>query len=253
MQKNDYWQAQFYDTKHSFVAQYGVSLIDFIQFKPNMRILDIGCGTGTLTNDLVRQQATVIGIDQSHNMIHEATKQFPHLQFEQADILTYTNDHPFDVLFSNAVLHWIQDAEAAVHQMYSLLADGGQLVIEFGGKGNVVQITDALISQIQRKGIYFGEDDFPWYFPSISEYTTMLEKAGFTVNLAHLYDRPTLLNGEDGLLNWLNMFSPTFFEKIDAKTKQTIIEQTEQQLRPSLYQNGQWIADYKRLRIVAVK
>jgi trans-aconitate methyltransferase len=251
--KEDLWNANLYDQKHHFVSTYGNDLIQILNIQLGDNILDVGCGTGTLTNDIAQKGANVVGIDQSANMISTASSKYPTIPFHVMDATTLSFDQEFDFVFSNATLHWIKEAEKVAQAMYQSLKTGGKLVIEFGGKGNVETITKELIQQIKAHGFHFESNDFPWYFPSISEYTTLLETVGFEVELAHLYDRPTPLDGENGLRNWLDMFSPSFFSKMDADAKDSIMRKTVLELREKLYRNGEWIADYRRLRIIAVK
>ena len=251
--KEDLWNANLYDQKHHFVSTYGSDLVQLLTIRQGDKILDVGCGTGTLTNEIAQKGAIVVGIDQSANMISTASAKYPTISFHVMDATTMTFEQEFDFLFSNATLHWIKDAKHVAEAMYQSLKPGGKMVIEFGGKGNVETITNELIKQIHTHGLPFYSSDFPWYFPSISEYTTLLESIGFKVELAHLYDRPTPLDGENGLRNWLDMFSPTFFSKLDVVVKESIMESTVFALKEKLYRNGQWIADYRRLRIIAAK
>lgn len=80
-----------------------------------------------------------------------------------------------------------------------------------------------------------------------------MEQAGFRVIFAMYFDRPTPLEGEEGLKNWIDMFGSLFFEGIHEETKQQIIENVEKSLKPSLFENGGWIADYKRIRVIGIK
>ena len=96
-------------------------------------------------------------------------------------------------------------------------------------------------------------EQFPWYYPSIGEYTALMEKVGFRVTFAHLFVRPTPITGEDGLKNWLKMFASHFFENLDPEKQQRVIEKIEQQLKEKLFHNGQWVLDYKRLRVIGWK
>ena len=93
-----------------------------------------------------------------------------------------------------------------------------------------------------------------WYFPSVSEYSWVLEKAGFQVTYAQWYERPTeLVDVEMGLQDWIHMFALPFFEGVEAENVETIIAEVEQTIKPELYQEGKWLADYKRIRVVAQK
>ena len=94
----------------------------------------------------------------------------------------------------------------------------------------------------------------PWYFPSLGEYTSKLEARGFRVTFAIHFDRPTLLqDGRQGVTKWLSMFGATFFHGIPADELKPILEEITDILEPVYHKNGEWYADYVRLRFVAVK
>ncbi len=94
----------------------------------------------------------------------------------------------------------------------------------------------------------------PWYYPSVSEYATLLEGNGFEVRFITLFDRPTgLADGDAGLRNWIVMFGSAYLADLDAKKRETFLRKVEDKLRPDLFRDGQWWADYRRLRLVAVK
>ncbi len=92
-----------------------------------------------------------------------------------------------------------------------------------------------------------------FHFPTIGQYAPMLEKAGFKIEYAALFDRPTPQNGADGLANWIRMFVKEPFEKMEKKIKEEIISDAVSRLRDRLYQNGCWIVDYVRIQFRAVK
>ncbi|MER1986720.1 MAG: methyltransferase domain-containing protein [Solibacillus sp.] len=251
--KKDLWNADFYDSKHSFVSTYGNDVIELLNVRSGEQILDVGCGTGDLANVLHGLGAEVTGIDYSENMVALAAAKYPQIAFEVADAANLRFHTQFDAVFSNAALHWMKTPVAVIESIHKSLKPDGRFVAEFGGAGNVQTITDELIKQIRAAGIPYTDEQFPWYFPTIGEYTTLLESAGFHVGLALHFTRPTKLEGEDGLKNWLAMFSPSIFEEVAVETKEHIFNTTVENVRASLYRDGQWFADYKRLRVVAVK
>lgn len=253
MKPADNWNAELYDTKHKFVSEYGNSLIGLLSPQPSENILDLGCGTGDLSYKIGESGAHIVGIDQSENMIRQASSKYPDIAFDvqNAAKLPYTNQ--FDAVFSNAVLHWIKEPGAALEGVFRSLKQGGRFVAEFGGKGNVELITSSLIQQITETGFEFSPEQFPWYYPSIGEYTALMEKSGFYVTFAMHFDRPTPLEGEDGLKNWIRMFCTQLLEGIPEQETEMIIANTEKQLKGSLWKNGHWIADYKRIRVIGIK
>ena len=225
------WEPGLYDAVHSYVSDYGRTLVDLLAPKPGERILDLGCGTGTLTQQIFESGATGTGVDSSTEMIGQARQNYPKLDFRLADIRSFRDSMPFDAVFSNAVLHWVQPPVEAIVTVRAALGPGGRFIAEFGGKGNVAAVTAAA-------GLN------PWYFPSIGEYATLLEQNALAVSSALLFDRPTKLEGEQGLREWVTMF-------YKPPLPQELIERMEIELRPTLFRDGSWMIDYKRLRITA--
>ena len=248
---NDNWNSSLYDQKHSFVYEYGKDLLALLNPQTGERILDVGCGTGHLTAQIVALGATVIGLDSSAAMIEKAQAAYPQVEFRQADATNFSFAEPFDAIFSNAALHWVLQAEAAVKCMSQALRSGGRFVMECGGKGNIANILTALNQAMVELGQ--SEMEQSWVFHSISEYTTLLEKYGLEVNQAFLFDRPTKLEDEDGMLNWLHMFGTVRTQKLSDEMREQAFALATEKLRDVQYINGHWYADYRRLRIVARK
>lgn len=249
---NNNWDTSLYDQKHAFVYEYGKGLIPLLQPQPGELILDLGCGTGHLTHAIAESGAHVIGIDSSDSMIATAQSTYPQLEFYVKDARDFAFASPFDAIFSNATLHWIPEAEQVVRCIVASLKPGGRFVAEFGGKGNVAIITTAVHQSMQE--LLHKDIDFGWYFPTIGEYATLLEKHGMDVQSALLFERPTPLeDGEMGLRNWIQMFGERVLRDLPADMKQQVLARTEDITRDRLYHNGQWSADYTRLRIAAYK
>jgi trans-aconitate methyltransferase len=246
------WDTTCYDQRHSFVTKYGEDLLDLLAPQEGETILDIGCGTGHLTHLIAQTGAEVTGLDNSAEMIATARGSYPKIKFVLANAASFSFDKPFDAIFSNAALHWVHSAEEAVLSMSKALKMGGRLVAEFGGKGNVEQIYSTLEEAVwEIAGIRVTAQN---YFPSIGQYASLLEKHGLQVTNAMLFDRLTRLEeGEDGLENWIKMFRRSIMEQVADRIKPVIIEKVKARLRNSLFKDGAWHADYRRLRIVAYK
>lgn len=247
------WNADTYTQKHAFVFEYGAGLVDLLAPQAGELILDLGCGSGELAWEISNRGAQVVGLDASADMLAKARQQFPALDFRLGDAARFELPERFDAIFSNATLHWVPAAAAAIRQMYQHLKPGGRLVAEMGGQGNVGQIVAAVLRQLQRYGYPLAAADW-WYFPSVGEYAGLLEKQGFRVRLAQHFDRPTALaDPETGLTDWIEQFGAHFFAGVHATDKAEILAAANTELRPALWRDGQWLADYKRLRIVAEK
>jgi len=248
----DSWNAGLYKSKHLFVSQHGEDLLTILNPKPKEKILDLGCGTGELTNKIAQTGATVVGLDSSAGMIESARNSFPNIEFVLADAKDFFFEEKFDAVFSNAALHWIREAEKVVKCIANALHPKGRLVLEMGGKGNVEKIVCAVKEAIREIGSTEIEDI--WFFPTIGEYASLLEKHGFEVQYAAHFERPTKLeDGEAGLRNWIKMFGAKMFAQAAQIVQDEIIKLAEVKLRDELFQNENWYADYKRLRISARK
>jgi trans-aconitate methyltransferase len=247
------WDAGLYDEKHSFVWKMAAGLLELLEAKAGERILDVGCGTGHLTAKIATNGAQATGIDQSAEMIQEARAAYPALRFEVMDARQLVFPEKFDAVFSNATLHWIKEPERAVQSIAGVLRPGGRFVAEFGGKGNIA----ALVAAVQRAWPKAGLPQpvpNPWYYPSLAEYASLLEKHGLEVTYGLLFDRPTPLeDGERGLRNWLEMFGGVIMEKLPKDHKERLLREVQSEARPSLYRDGRWVLDYRRLQVVARK
>ena len=248
------WDANLYDNKHSFVFQYGESVLELLEVKSGERILDLGCGTGHLTEKIREQGAEVIGMDASPEMIAQAKANYPELDFVVANGASFQFDEPFDVVFTNATLHWIKDADGVIKSVYNALKPGGRFVGEFGGKGNNQLMMAATEKVLKKHGYLKNSFVLPWYYPSTAEYATKLEAGGFRVTLATHFDRPTLLqDGREGMIKWFRMFGESIFKVVPAAELTQILNEITDLLQPTNEVDRQWYADYKRLRFTAVK
>jgi trans-aconitate 2-methyltransferase len=246
------WNTALYVGEHRFVWQLGESLLQWLAPQPGERILDLGCGTGQLTDKIASSGSQAWGMDFSAEMIETARANYPHLRFTLGDARDFAIDEPLDAVFSNAVLHWIPDADAPIASIDRALKPGGRFVAEFGGKGNVAAIAQAITNTLETMG--YAQLSCPWYFPSIGDYATRLERQGFEVIQATLSDRPTPLAGEErGLANWLRMFAAGWLSPLSEDEKAQVIATLEDKLRSKLYHDGGWVADYRRIRLLAYK
>ncbi|HSZ32576.1 MAG TPA: methyltransferase domain-containing protein [Puia sp.] len=247
------WNTELYDKKHDFVSKFGEGILSYLQPKAGETILDLGCGTGDLTQEIFQKGARVIGVDNSAEMIQVAKTKFPSIEFFQADARIMNFDTPFDAIFSNAVLHWIKEKDLVIRQMHLSLKENGRIVLEFGGKGNIQQMENAMRMVLKRNGYDKNANIDFWYFPSIGEYATELEKQNFRVIHAEHFDRNTPLKGDRGMKDWFKMFGINFLNDVPEDEIEYILDEVDDILRPTHYRDGIWNADYKRIRIVAIK
>jgi SAM-dependent methyltransferase len=247
------WDASRYDAGYSFVWKHGAGVIELLAPLAGEHILDVGCGTGHLTAQIAASGAQVVGIDRSDEMIATARRNYPALRFEVADAERFRFPEVFDAVFSNAAIHWMKDQRGVASSIRQALKPGGRFVAEFGGRGNVRRIEAGLRRALRQAG-YDVSDEPYYYFPTVGEYSTLLESTGFTVTFAAWFERPTPLEGgEAGLRDWLQVFTDHFMKQVPMDQRPAIIEAVEDALRTALFRDGTWYADYCRLRVAAVK
>lgn len=247
------WNAALYDDKHKFVSNFGESLVTLLQPKLGEKILDVGCGTGDLANEIARFGAIVTGIDASPSMINAAKDKYPNISFSVQNGEIFSFPKQFHATFSNAAIHWMKNQQAVIQNCYDSLLPGGRFVAELGGAKNIQSIVEALLEASKRLNIPYEENLFPWTFPTKEEMSTLLMNAGFEVMSIDHYERPTPLIGEDGLRNWLEMFSNNMLKNLTSDEKEALYAECEKLLRPQLYKDHTWVADYWRIRFVAMK
>jgi trans-aconitate methyltransferase len=243
------WNPDRYDARASFVQRLAADLVDLLAPRPSERVLDLGCGTATLTGRIAATGAKVVGLDASPEMIEAARQREPSLELVVGDGQALPFSREFDAVFSNAALHWMPRAADVAAGVARALRPGGRLVAEFGGKGCL----DAFLGAVRPALAARGEEPdawVSWYFPDVAEYVGILSAAGLDVKLAHLFARPTLVEGRDGLREWLRTFRPGLEVRLgDAWS--TFVRDVEDRCRPALACEAGWTLDYVRLRVVA--
>jgi SAM-dependent methyltransferase len=242
------WSAGSYDTHARFVSDLASGVVDWLTPVQGERILDLGCGDGVLTAELAAVGALVVGVDSSADFIAAARARGLDARLMDGEALTFASE--FDAVFSNAALHWMTNAPAVVRGVARALKPGGRFVAEFGGHGNVAAIVTAMHAVGKARGGDVGLAH-PWFFPAPGPYQALLEAEGFEVRRIALIPRPVVL--KTGIAEWLKLFRTPFFAQFGADADAALAE-TVDLLRPALCDaDGNWTADYVRLRVEAVK
>ena len=242
-----HWDPQRYNKNAGFVAQLGSPLIDLLQPQAGERILDLGCGEGALTEKLAASGASVVGVDASAEQISAARRRGLDAQVMNGEALTFNDE--FDAVLSNAALHWMLNPDAVLQGAARALKSHGRFVGEMGGAGNVAIIAKAVCAALEARGIDSRAAN-PWYFPTPEEYGARLEAAGFEVLSIELIPRPTPLLGE--MAGWLETFCESFIKQVPEADRPAFMAEVTDALRPDLCDaEGNWTADYVRLRFVA--
>ncbi|NVJ53806.1 MAG: methyltransferase domain-containing protein [Campylobacteraceae bacterium] len=242
------WNADNYNKHADFVSNLAFPVVDLLNPKENEKILDLGCGDGTLALEIKKFNTKVIAVDLSENMVEKTKKKGIEAYVMSATELSYKNE--FDAVFSNAVLHWVKEPETAITKIFNALKANGRFIAEFGGYGNIKYLTDAM-QEVFDKSKEYGEFNNPWYFPKDTDYKEMLEANGFKVEYIELIPRPTKI---DDISNWLDIFANGIVSHLTKEQQSSFKQEVRAILNPKIYseENG-WVADYVRLRLKAVK
>ena len=205
----DNWNAEDYAASSAAQQSWAEKLISTLELVGHEMILDIGCGDGKVTKLIAERvpHGSVIGIDRSRDMIALAKKQYEgaSLSFKQMDALSIQFNHRFDLIFSNAALHWVKDHQQILVGIFQHLKTGGRILLQMGGAGNaeaVVTIVSKLISD-EPWSPYFKNFTFPYFFYTDDQYRQWLSAIGFQIHTVDLFDIDMVHENVDGLKGWL--------------------------------------------------
>ena len=237
------WDAADYARVGGFVAELGAAALDLLDPQRGERIVDIGCGDGALTRKIVARGATVLGIDNSPEMIAAARANGTDAVLLDVANMTFAND--FDAAFSNATLHWVLEKEQAARAIFRALKAGGRFAGEMGGEGNLKALRDALDEELIIRGYAPPVDAANWY-ASPHEFAEVYEAAGFTQVDARLIERPTAI--EHGVDQWVTTFRRGWLDRAQVPDDERVEIATAVADRV-----GSNLADYVRLRFIMRK
>lgn len=237
------WDAGDYARVGAFVAELGEAALDLLDPQPGEHILDVGCGDGTLTQKIVERGATVVGIDNSLDMIGAARAKGLDARLMDAADLKFSE--AFDAAFSNATLHWVLDKERAARAIWFALRPGGRFAGEMGGDGNLAMLREALDTELVIRGYVPPVEASNWY-ASPDEFAAVYERAGFKEIDARLIERPTVI--EHGVAAWVTTFRKGWLDRA------AVPEGERAEIAAAVADRvGTNVADYVRLRFIMRK
>ena len=243
------WDPKAYAQAGAFVHGLAGGVLEWLNPQPGEQILDLGCGDGQLTLRLAATGAKVQGVDASAAMAEAARARGVSADVASAEKLPYA-DGSFDAVFSNAALHWVREQDRMLAEVHRVLRGGGRFVAEMGGHGNIAAIRVALMAVLERHGFGSLENEVN-YYPTVEAYTKRLQKAGFRVEQIAAIPRPTPLE-TGGMAAWLRTFRRGVLEGLPEGLREKVVEETTNLLARALRdEDGNWVADYMRLRFIA--
>jgi trans-aconitate 2-methyltransferase len=205
------WDGAAYDRLSTPMERLGREVMDRLELRGDETVVDAGCGSGRLT-ELLRERVPdgrVIGVDQSASMIDAAHERLgPDVDLRVADLVGLDlGGDTADVIFSTATFHWIADHEALFASLRGALRDGGRLVAQCGGVGNIAAVHAAANQAADEPQFrpHFEGWRGPWNFATPQETEQRLAGAGFTDANCWLAERPVQPDDPREYLRTINL------------------------------------------------
>lgn len=249
-----------YEKASDHQKEWGTRLIAELNLNGAERVLDLGCGDGTITAQIavLLPEGEVVGIDASEGMIEAALpKERDNLYFRRLDINDLDFVEEFDVVFSNATLHWIKDHERLLRNVRRCLRHGGCLRFNFAGEGNCSSFFSVIQEAMARQEFrsFFAGFEWPWYMPPVNEYQALAESSGLQSVQVWDENADRHFPDEQAMINWIDQPSLVpFLAHVDDRKKEAfrdfvvrrMIEQTQEQ-------DGRCFETFRRINVSAAK
>jgi trans-aconitate methyltransferase len=258
------WNAKDY-AKHSLTQQkWAKELLSKLKLNGHESVLDVGCGDGKVTAEIAGcvPDGTVVGVDSSKEMIELARDNFakdkyPNLSFQVADARHLDFSERFDVVFSNAALHWIKDHRPVIAGIQKSLKPEGRILLQMGGKGNaesILSILEEMMSESEWRQ-YFSDFTFSYGFYEPQEYTTWISEAGLHPVRIELIPKVMSYDKRDGLTGWVRTTWLPYLEQVpDEKREEFITRLIDKYIEKYLPDNeGKIHVNMMRLEVEAIK
>lgn len=249
-----------YKTASSHQKEWGKSLISKISLQGNEIILDLGCGDGHLTEQLslLVPNGKVLGIDASIGMIKTAKEICRNnLDFIHMDINNLHFSNEFNIIFSNAALHWIKDHNRLLRNSYAPLKTDGILLWDFGSNGNCSNFLEVMQKKITEDNYidFFKDFEMPWFMPSKSYYVELISKIGYSHFTITEVNRDRYFSTSDEMIKWIEQpcivpFIDCIPNTLKSKFHKEVIEEM---LERTQQPNGTCFETFRRLQIYAQK
>lgn len=226
------WNAADYAANSVVQQTWARELIARLKLRGHEHLLDVGCGDGKVTAEIARALpgGSATGVDASAEMIAFARKTFParknpNLTFHVRDARKVGFDHQFDLIFSNAALHWVDDHQAFLRGAATCLRSGGRLVVSCGGRGNAHDVFVALRPELRlrRWRPFFRRMPRPYFFYSPEDYERWLPRFGFKTIRVRLAPKDATYGGRDGFAAWLRTTWLPYVQRVPADLREEFI------------------------------
>ncbi len=228
------WNAEEYYKNSSEQYKWAKELISKLYLNGNEKILDIGCGDGKITAEFAKllPHGFVIGIDNSMELLEFAIKNFPqdkypNLTFIYENAIDLDFENEFDIIFSNATLHWIKDHLRVLKGIKKSLKRDGKVLLQMGGKGNaedLIKVLDNMIKSDEWKS-YFYDFDFPYSFYDVDDYKIWLQQVNLREKKIELIQKDMIHQGEEKFKNWIKTTWHPYTHRIPDELREKFIDE----------------------------
>jgi len=261
---NAKWNAADYAANSAVQQAWARELVAKLKLRGDEHILDVGCGDGKVTAEIARAvpHGCATGVDSSRQMISFAKKTFsakknPNLAFRVMDARRLRFATKFDVVFSNAALHWVDDHPAILRGAAGVLKSGGRLLVSCGGKGNAQDVFVGLRPEMRlvRWRRFFRKLPKPYFFYAPEDYKKWLLRFGFKSSCVELAPKGATYNGRAGFAAWLRTTWLPYTQRVpEALREQFIAAVAERYVaKHPVDESGKIHVRMVRLEIDAVK
>lgn len=254
------FDAPQYKAHSKHAKAWGTKLISELRLTGHKTVLDLGCGDGVISRqiaDLV-PDGRVVDIDSSRSMINEAKKLEAHnLRFLLMDISDINYHNEFDLIFSNAALHWVKDHDTVLGKCYAALNNRGLIRFNFGSQGNCshfITVTRQLLAS-EEFSPYFDGFQWPWYMPGAVEYRNKISCFPYSEIRVWEENADTYFNTADELVGWIDQPSIVPFLKHLAQDYRSSFRDrvVEMMINLTKQPDGRYFETFRRLNILAGK
>ena len=259
-QPSTHWNAEVYDRIGTPMRRWAQAVIDDLHLKGDETVLDAGCGSGSVTFDLLERlpRGRIYAVDSSPDMISKMTQAIQERGIAnvfpiRADLTDFELPEQVDVVFSNAVLHWIPDDDALFGCLFRATKPGGRFRAQCGGGANIAQlmaVTQA-VEECEPYSVYLGMAEFRKY-RTAEEATAAMQRAGWTDVRANLFDSPVRFeNNDDAALYLRTIILQRHVAALPSEHQQPFLEAV---IAETVRRYGEpFTADYVRLDLWATK
>ena len=226
------WNADDYRRNSSAQQIFGRELIEKLALSGDERVLDLACGDGRLTAEIAEHlpKGSVVGLDSSAEMIAVARQshpedRYPNLIFQVGDVRELSFCREFDVVFSNAALHWVRDHGPVLAGIRESLKDRGRVLLQMGGRGNASEILAAVeeLMESKRWKEYFRGFAFLYGFFGPEEYALWLKEAGFSARRVELIPKTAVYRDSGELEGWIRTTWLPYTSRVPEERRQAFI------------------------------